>query len=276
MLALDVPSASLVCRPCRDDVTRALANPCYVPRWRKDATKGLTKSSDCCVVNCSSTVIATSAVATSDELLHAFESTGLKCGSEIIPFPTPLCKSHYHLVYNALQSRQKRCATCGSHLKQSNHRPCPKPDIIQLHLQEMTGFEGEINSHDRICLTCYKSHLVILKKNKPISTDTDLKQLIDTYCQQIHSTEQIITTQDVINIAMVKTLVTVATVLLENRAMLLPHIHSLFTNYAKDLAKTEDLQEPQELTTLSSRWVLSELTAKLQHHMVYSCKVRKY
>ena len=36
------------------------------------------------------------------------------------------------------------------------------------------------------------------------------------------------------------------------------------------------MQELQELTTLSSRWTLSEVTAKLQHHMVYSCKVRKY
>jgi len=56
VLSLDVPSASLVCRPCRHDVTRALANPCYVPRWRKDASKASTKSSDCCVATCSNTV----------------------------------------------------------------------------------------------------------------------------------------------------------------------------------------------------------------------------
>ena len=41
--------------------------------------------------------------------------------------------------------------------------------------------------------------------------------------------EQVITTQDVINTAMAKTLVTVGEVLLENRAMLLPSIHSIFT-----------------------------------------------
>ena len=88
--------------------------------------------------------------------------------------------------------------------------------------------------------------------------------------------EQVITTQDVINTAMAKTLVTVGKVLFENRAMLLPSIHSIFTKYAQDLIKAKDMQEPQELTTLSSRWILSELTAKLQYHMVYSCKVRKY
>lgn len=122
----------------------------------------------------------------------------------------------------------------------------------------MTGFEGEIQSQDRVCLTCYKSHLEILKENKAISTDSDLKQLIDTYCQQIHCAEKIRTPQDVINIAMAKTVVTVGNVLLENRAMLLPSIHSMFTNYAQDLARAEDLQEPPELKSLSSRWVLSE------------------
>ena len=92
----------------------------------------------------------------------------------------------------------------------------------------MTGFEGEIHSHDHVCLTCYKSYLVILKENKLTSKDSDLKQLIDTYCQQIPCMEQVITTQDVINTAMAKTLVTVRKALIENRAMLVPSIHSIF------------------------------------------------
>jgi len=130
-------------------------------------------------------------------------------------------------------------------LKLTNHRPCPKPDIIQLHLQERTGFEGEIHSQDGVC---YKSHFVVLKENQPISNDSALKQLIDTYYQQLNCTKQITTAQDVINTAVAKTVVTVGKVLLENRAMLLPSIHFMFTNYAKDLAKAEDLQEPQELS----------------------------
>ena len=90
---------------------------------------------------------------------------------------------------------------------------------------------GEIHSHDHVCLTYYKSHLVLLKENKRISKDSDLKQLIGTYCQQIRCMEQVIATQDVINTAMAKTLVTVGKVLFENRAMLLPSIHSIFTKY---------------------------------------------
>ena len=30
-------------------------------------------------------------------------------------------------------------------------------------------------------MSCYKSHLVVLKESKPISRDNDLQQLIDTY-----------------------------------------------------------------------------------------------
>ena len=50
---------------------------------------------------------------------------------------------------------------------------------------------------------------------------------------------------------MAKTVVTVGKTLLENRAMLLPRIHSMFVNYAQDLANAEDLQEPPELKSLS-------------------------
>lgn len=46
---------------------------------------------------------------------------------------------------------------------------------------------------------------------------------------------------------MAKTAFTMGNASLENQYMLLPSIHSMFTNYAQDLAKAEDLQEPPEL-----------------------------
>ena len=52
MLSLGVPLACLVCCQRRCDVTRALANPSYTPGWRKNTSKGSTKSSDYYVVNC--------------------------------------------------------------------------------------------------------------------------------------------------------------------------------------------------------------------------------
>ena len=38
LLSVKVPSDSLVCHPCRHDVTRVLPNPCYVPRCSRNAT----------------------------------------------------------------------------------------------------------------------------------------------------------------------------------------------------------------------------------------------
>ena len=267
VLSLQVPSACLICRPCRDDVTRVLANPCHVPRWRKGKT--CTKSSNCCVLGCSSVTFA----ASTTQVQEAFENTGLKCSSEVIPTPAPLCKYHYHIVYSTLQHRS--CATCGVRLRGNNHRPCPKPDAIQQHLKETTGFEGEICCQDRVCMSCYKSHLVVLKGSKPISRDNDLQQLIDTYTQQIPSIDQVVTAHDVIMTAMAKTLVRVGHILLEKRAILLPSIHSIFMSHARDLAKIKHLGS-EEIEAITSRWVLSDLTANLQHHIAYSCKVRKY
>ena len=82
---------------------------------------------------------------------------------------------------------------------------------------------GDILSDDRVCLTCYKSHLVILKENQPISKDEDLKVLIDTIGQQTSTMDN---AQDIICAATIRMLVTVGKMLMENRAMLLPTIHS--------------------------------------------------
>ena len=81
----------------------------YLNRERARASK----SSNCCTVAYYNVVFAASAVATSNELQHAFDSTGLKCCSEVIPTPTPLCKHHYHVVYGELQLREKGHVSCG-------------------------------------------------------------------------------------------------------------------------------------------------------------------
>ena len=38
-----------------------------------------------------------------------------------------------------------------------------QPQVIQAHLHvcDHTDFEGDIKESDRVCLTCYKSHLVV-------------------------------------------------------------------------------------------------------------------
>ena len=50
----------------------------------------------------------------------------------------------------------------------------------------------------------------------------------------------------------------------------------VFIQEQTTIFNAKGVREPQEYTILSSRWLLSELVGRLQHHMVYTCKVRKY
>ena len=110
----------------------------------------------------------------------------------------------------------------------------------------------------------------MLKTNKPISTDDDLKSLIDNLGQQ--ATEA----HDLIHRATNKMLIEVGGMLLENRAALLPTIHSEFIQYARDLMSESRIQELPDLQLITSRCILSEIIATFQHHVIYACKVRKY
>ena len=114
------------------------------------------------------------------------------------------------------------------------------------------------------------------KENQPISTDEDLKELVDTLRQQATVITSMSNAEDIICAVTNRMLNTVGTMLMENRAMLLPSILSDFKQYAKDLIIAKCIQEPQELKSISSRWILSEVTAKFQHHFTYICKVRKH
>ncbi len=195
-LSLQVSLESLVCHPCRRDIPRA--NPKHVPRWRKQGISS-DKNRDtheCYVADCRERAFVSTTLGNSTQMKNAFNSMGLSC-SEVIPTPTPLCQYHYHLIYDVLKGVQRQCVTCGTWLKFTSHRPCINPDAIQEYLKEHTGFEGQILSHDRVCLTCSKSHLVILQEHNPPSKDSDLRQLLDSYSQQIPSTDQI-TTENVI------------------------------------------------------------------------------
>jgi len=63
--------------------------------------------------------------------------------------------------------------------------------------------------------------------------------------------------------------------LFKEQAMLLPTIHGHFNDYARELL-TAKHTESDSHDLLSSQWLLSTLTVKVQHHIAYSCKVRKY
>ena len=205
----------------------------------------MTGKDKCCITLCSESVFAHGRLGSSEQMQGALEIAGLQVSTDTMPVPTPLCKHHYHLVYNLLQPTQTNCITCGISLRSATPSPsyCPKPELIEKHLKDNTGFEGHIGAQDKVCFTCYKAHLAILHENKSVSTDTDLRQLVSTFSQQIPTTDVIMSVEDVLNATIIKTTVLVGGELLSNHATLLPSVQA-------------------------SRWILSNLTASLATFML--------
>ncbi len=75
---------------------------------------------------------------------------------------------------------------------------------------------------------------------------------------------------------MSKTLLKVGNILLARQAILLPSINKYFRDCVTDILAAKGCLEPTNLQAVTSRLILSDLTANLKHHITYSCKVRKY
>ena len=252
MFSLKVSPQSLVCRPCRNDVTRVLANSKHTPRWAKNSSP-VEHLHSCCVRNCGEAAFVSATLASAERMKHAYFCTGTECGCDEIPVPTPLCKYYYYIVYDAVRFTQRQCATCYTWLKYATSRACPKPDMILKYLKEHRGFEG---------------HQVVLQNAKPISKDSYLSQLLSNFSIKILSFSQVANDSDVINRAMGNTLVMVGNLLSNRQAILLPCIHDQFTTYVREIVAAKGFQE----THVTSRRILSELTANFQHHIAFSCK----
>ena len=181
-------------------------------------------------------------------------------------------------MYNEVEPRQEHCVTCGTSLrKQTNSKTCPQPAIIEQHLREKAGFEGKIKEGDKVCYTCYRSHLIVLQRRNETSMDSDLLETITTLSHQIHepSHDTIQSTSDLIDTAMTRVVIAVGKELLNGNVMLLPDVHELFNSYATELSQY--LHEDINITKLvTSAYILSNLTANLQHHIAYTCTVKKY
>ena len=83
------------------------------------------------------------------------------------------------MVYKSAFPTQTNYITCGVSLKNSNPKTCPLPKLVEEHLKASTGFEGKIRENDRVCYSCYRSHLVIIQTSRSISNDSDLEELVE-------------------------------------------------------------------------------------------------
>ena len=123
-LSMSLSTDSLVCDVCRDDMRRVLADATYVhvPRWEKGERVGSNIS--CFVHNCTERSFTQSSMCVRKELKSMLSP---QFRSDSLPNPTPLCKTHYHAVYDVHQSQKKNCRTCGKRLRVGNDRPYPQP-----------------------------------------------------------------------------------------------------------------------------------------------------
>ena len=161
VFSLKVSANSPVCGACRKEVSSSLADQTYIPRWVKRLKDAC---STCSISLCKQNIFVSLKKATSEELNMTLASSGLQCTTTEVPIPTPLCKHHYHLVYNMLQPTQTHCVTCDVSLRYSKTKLCPEPEIIKKYLHDNAGYDGDINEYDKICYACYRAHLVILKQ----------------------------------------------------------------------------------------------------------------
>ena len=264
-LNLGIVPSDIICRACHDDIRRISVDPSHVPRWEKKR-----ETVKCCVLGCTDTCHSKLHVLDVNQhldKLHKGDKEVQFAESQNIPFPTPLCSRHYHFVYQAIQPQQRQCATCEVYVTHDTSRHCPDADKIKKHLHENAGFEGNLEATDRVCLTCYRSHLLILEADRRISYDCDLKCLIDTI--KVTASE---TTNTARELALYKTIVYVGEQLLNGTAILLVDAY----DYLQQAYNDNRQQESEPKLTVSSLWLLGNLTNNLQHHLEYSCASRKH
>ena len=207
------------------------------------------------------------------QLSETLETAGLTCDHHNCPLP--LCTHHYHMVYKLLKpTASNNCSLCGMSLKNTMAKRCPNPRVIEHHLHDHSEFDGHIDESDKICYTCYRAHLVILQHYDTVSLDTDLENLLDMLSKQ---TTTISTEQEAIDHSMREVVVFVGRQLLKHRAMLLPTIYNMLCQTARDTLQLHNLDSTIKVTSIvSTRWVLSSITAALEGHVQYHCTVRKY
>ena len=94
---LGIAFDSLICRPCRDDVRRVLADPSHVPRWSKRNER-----SKCCIKSCSEVSFVSSNLADREKMNQLIKQVDVAIEYDDIPIPTPLCKHHYYTIYSLI------------------------------------------------------------------------------------------------------------------------------------------------------------------------------
>ena len=170
------------------------------------------------------------------------------------------------------------CSTDIQGSKYSQFRACCEPELFQKTLVEHTDFQGTITATDKVCTACYRHSLTISKINKenPAPNDDEFLLLLAAIQKSLPAFPYSITREsELIEIATKYTVIHVAQMLLDNQALTLLSAHGTFLGQLDSFLPMSSLRcRPDKPGT--PRWLLSQLSSSLQHHMSYTCRVKRH
>ena len=184
-----------------------------------------------------------------------------------------LCDKHYQLLYRE-SHEPKICAGCGAKPKSRQapySRVSPYAISVSKYLNERTDLMGSVGPSDVLCKSCYDMHLLLLEH---INTKEPHLQLQASICQWKLKMEDKAT--DKLTKAVLRTVIFVAKVLQQEKALLLPKVVSVFMDIYSPEDKGELYLELAEGDIkFSAKWLLKQLIIYLQPYMNYRCIIKK-
>ena len=184
-----------------------------------------------------------------------------------------MCRRHYHEFYSHVH-RPSVSSSCGARPKIGTRfsRHTPDAHLISNHLSETTGTKVTLTPIDYICYRCYTAHVSTMKDIN--SSNKALQKDIQTWTVTYRDT-----TTDTLIKSILKAGLVIADHLLQQRAVLLPHISQVFLEaYGVPLLGAVDLNLEVGDSTIkfSSWWLLHQLIIYLHVYMSYKCEHRKF
>ena len=261
-----IPRDSKVCRACNTDIHRNINSLEWIPRWHKKTTHL------CHIDGCESsekTIMTRFATPqTVAELMGIKQPVTESDG-------TPLCPTHYRQLHRTLHShdhmyKKRKCVVCNCTVQKRDVRHCPDPKTIQEYYNSSTEFSISMQEDSVVCSTCYHAQLVIVKRHRLTSCDSDLQILLDSLsCDEPAGGED---TECIKLLAASKTASMVGNGLMEQRPMLLVDVYEFFNKTATELRRVYLPDDSSDIGT--PRWLLSYLIRTLNPHLACSCKQR--
>ena len=158
----DITPKNLICRPCRDDVRRMVGNPDYVPRWEKGNERV-----KCCIKDCTEVSHVFSNIATVEKICCPFLKRIIFILREI-QFRFQPCCVRVTITQSTSQSSHSKLTAppmgCPLSMWDADH--AQMQSVVGTHLRNSAGYEGNLSNGDKVCYSCYKSHLIYIYSYK--------------------------------------------------------------------------------------------------------------